>query len=173
MITIIINLRCPLPQRPKLPRPLLITLFFFKLWPFKCLLICIKVHPTPYKLVLYLGLVCVFLGLLPLNGFSQSETNQLDGLKNMSPSVFLIKHWMESCAINYDCWMHHCLDLHYFTKGALNKVTVVTGKLSFLNRPRLALVDWHSHGCCTQIVEEKRIVELAHILIFKFFLKIV
>ena len=105
---------------PLLP---LLTLFFFKPWPFKCLLICIKVHPTPYKLVLYLDLVCAFLGLLPLNGFSQSETNQLDGLKNMFPSVFLIKHWMESCVINYDCWMHHCLkDLHYWTK-----VTVVTG----------------------------------------------
>ena len=111
MIIIIINLWCPFPQQPKLFLPLLplLTLFFFKPWPFKCLLICIKVHPTPYKLVLYLDLVCAFLGLLPLNGFSQSETNQLDGLKNMFPSVFLIKHWMVSCDISYDCWKHHCL----------------------------------------------------------------
>ena len=134
-IFIIRNLWCPLPQEPKIFLPLLLlTLFFFKPWPFKCLLICIKVHPTPYKLVLYLDFVCAFLGLLPLNGFSQSETNQLDGLK-ICFLQFGVR--MLSCVINYNCWMHYCLrDLHYWTK-----VTVVTGLFSFPNRPRLTLDD--------------------------------
>ena len=132
MIFIIRNLWCPLRQQPKLFLPLLplLTLFFFKPWPFKCLLICIKVHPTPYKLVLYLDFVCAFLGLLPLNGFSQSETNQLDGLK-ICFLQFGVR--MVSCVINYDCWMHYCLrDLHYEQKWLLSQG----------NYPFLTDLDW-------------------------------
>ena len=64
--------------------------------------------------------VCFF-GTASLNGFSQSETNQLDGLKNMFPSVFLIKHWMVSLTMIVECTTG-LKDLHYWTK-----ITVVTG----------------------------------------------
>ena len=99
MIIIIINLWCPFPQQTKLFLPILpiLTLFFFKPWPFKYLLRCIKVHPSPFKLVLYLNLC--FWGLIPLNGFSQSETNQLHGWKNIFPSVFLT----EWCHVIVEC----------------------------------------------------------------------
>ena len=134
MIFIIRKLWCPLRQQPKLFLPLLplLTLFFFKPWPFKCLLICIKVHPTPYKLILYLDLMCSFLGLLPLNSFSQSETNQLDGLRTMFPSVFLCTEWCHaSLTMIVECttvWKIYTIE----QKGLLSQG----------NHPFLTDLDW-------------------------------
>ena len=113
-----------------------------------------------------------FFGTASLNGFSQSETNRLDGLKNMFPSVFFIKHWMESCVINYNAECTTVWKIYTIVqRERWTKVTVVTGLLSFPNTPTLALDDLLSHACCTQIVEEKRILELTHTLTFQFFSK--